>query len=84
MQYCIAWQGIDKCLGSTLGIYHTSDVVQVAQDVKAIKHPRQLSLEHGIGKAGIPEQIVGIHRTSFVTTAGIHGQVGTHLNIDLY
>lgn len=61
MQYCIAWQGIDKCLGSTLGIYHTSDVVQVAQDVKAIKHPRQLSLEHGIGKAGIPEQIIGIH-----------------------
>lgn len=44
MQYCIAWQGIDKRLGSTLGIYHTSDVVQVAQDVKAIKHPRQLSL----------------------------------------
>ena len=81
MQYCIAWQGIDKCLGSTLGIYHTSDVVQVAQDVKAIKHPRQLSLEHGTGKAGIPEQIVGIHRTSFVTTAGIHGQVGTHLNM---
>ena len=50
MQYCIAWQGIDKCLGSTLGIYHTSDVVQVAQDVKAIKHPRQLSLEHCIGR----------------------------------
>lgn len=81
MKNGIAWQGIDKCLGSTLGIYHTSDVVQVAQDVKAIKHPRQLSLEHGIGKAGIPEQIVGIHRTSFVTTAGIHGQVGTHLNM---
>lgn len=61
MQYCIAWQGVDNCLGSTLGIYHTSDVVQVAQNVKAIKHPRQLSLEHGIGKAGIPEQIIGIH-----------------------
>ena len=48
MQYSIAWQGIDKCLGSALDIYHAGYVVHIAQNVKAIKHPCKLSLEHGI------------------------------------
>lgn len=50
----ITWQGVDKRLGSSLCVYHAGDVVQVAQDVEAIKHPCQLAFERRIGKTGIP------------------------------
>ena len=79
MQEGVAGCDVVPCLGATLGVDGTSNVREIAEEVEAVEHTDEVSVEETLGKSGIPNKLVGVHGMVGVTSTGVHGEVGGEL-----
>ena len=62
VEHGIARHYVVARLGASLGIDRAIDVREVAQQVKSVDKSRQSAAEECAAQAGIPNEVVGIHR----------------------
>ena len=54
---------------------------EVAEYIETIEHKGEIAMKYSFGKAGVPNQFVGMHGVICLPAATVFGKVGTELHV---
>ena len=80
MGHDVAGDDVVPGFGAALRVERTAHVAQVAEDVEGVDHEGEITLKDALGKAGVPDELVGVHAALFVAASAVEGQVGAQLD----
>lgn len=74
MEHDIMGNNVAVSLGNALRIHRASNAVQLIKQVESVKHHDKSTIAKRTRKAGIPHQIVGIHRPIHIDGCTLSGR----------
>ena len=81
MEQAVGGNDVVERFGAALRVDVTAHVGEIAEQVEAVEHQRQVAVHEAFGQSGVPYQFVGVHRRLAVATAGVERQVGGELEV---
>ena len=81
MEQGVAGHDVGVGLGAALGVDHTGDIIELAENVETVEHQQQAALEEGAHEAGVPHEVVGVHLRVGIASARVERQVGGEVEL---
>ena len=81
VEHGVAGHHVVAGLGAALCVDRAVHVREVAQEVETVDEAGEAAAEEGAAQAGVPDEVVGVHRRRFVTATAVHRQVGGELQL---
>ena len=69
MEEGVGGEDVVECLGAALRVDRVADVGELAEHVEAVELKEQVAVHESLGEAGVPDELVGVHRVVAVASA---------------